>query len=233
MVKCLVVNVCANTVSVACILIPPWTCDTWIMCSHVCVWVSADRNEGHPDDLDIWEWRRLMEIYQILVFFCLFCFLCLYVWRIPPQLDQFSLLWTNTGQARAPFLLPSLFTVNEHPSDCQGIYQVVQQTLPSSFFVWFWGSISCPLVSVMVEMQGTSLEYCHSVMALRCLIHFFFYFVSKKIKEWWASLLFPGCYIWLSAELQLHATGNYFNFFFFMYSLTFFIPGINKWLKWK
>lgn len=136
---------------------------TWVLCVCACFYVceegTAERNEGHLWDLGSCKWRRLTESswYCVLVFFFP---QCVYVWRIPPQLDQFSLsLVDKHWSSRCPLLFssPSLtfcLPVNGHPSDCQGISQaVIQLTLPY-FSPVAWGSISFfPPLSVTCEMQ--------------------------------------------------------------------------------
>lgn len=118
-----------------CIFISPWTCDTLITCAHVCLcvceWVyergSAERNEGHPDDLDSCKLRRLIETYQYWWFFVCFFFACV-------CMKNTSTVWPTlfSGQTLVKLVTPpspstTCLPVNGHPSDCQGISQVVVQ----------------------------------------------------------------------------------------------------------
>lgn len=208
------------------------------LCVRVCERGRAERNEGHPDDLDSCKWRRLMETYQYWCFFCfLFFFVCVYVWRIPPQLDQFSLQWTNTGQACAPPSTPCL-PVNGHPSDCQGISQVVQLTL-TYFNCVVWGSISFPLVSVKVDTQGLVWNTVMACMAAGCLM-LSLIFDSDKITEWPASTSFPGCAVTSAFHCPQNRSSNLQGIIlislycsFPLTSATYLWSRVTVWLRWK
>lgn len=165
----------------------------------VCERDITERNEGHPDDLDSCTWRRLMEDCQHwCLLFCLF-YLRVYVWRIPPQLDQFSHWWTNTGQASAPSYPPAPFP-----------------PLLVYLLIWLPGHFpTCPantnrlsscglgvnLLSFGVSYSGwtrTSLEYFHSLYG--CWVSHMFLslrFDSDKITKWPAPLHFLAV-LWIS-----------------------------------
>lgn len=125
----------------------------------------------------------------------------------------------SSGQTLVKHVPPSSSTpclpVNGHPSDCQGISQVVQLTLTYSLRV-VWGSISSPLVSDMVEMQGLVWNTVIACMAVGCLI-LSLIFDSEEITGWPASMLFPGCSLSLSTELQQQLTGNNCDFPVFLF----------------
>lgn len=182
-------------VSVECLIISPWSCDTWIMCVCVCerVCVSEALLKEMKDILMTWTaasgggWWRLINIVVFFFFSFFFC-ACMYE-ELPPQLDQFSHQWTNAGQACVPFLLRLLLLlhystpclpVNGHPSDCQGISQV-QLTL-TYFTCVVWGSISSPFGVSYGGNTRTSLEYCHS---------FYGCWVSHTFPLFFFSLLLP------------------------------------------
>lgn len=142
----------------------------------------------------------------------------------------------SSGQTLVKHVPPSSSTpclpVNGHPSDCQGISQVVQLTLTYSLCV-VWGSISCPLVSVTVEMQGLVWNTVIACMAVGCLI-LSLIFDSEEITEWPASMLFPGCSLPLSTELRQQLTGNNCDFPVFLFPThIFFRTRMMAWLKWK
>lgn len=130
-------------------------CACLYMCVYVCERGSAERNEGHPDDLDICKWRRLMK--TIILTFNFFLNVRMYEEYLHSLTSSLSGGQKLVRQCPPP--TPCL-PVNGHPSDCQGISQVVAQLTLTYFIHMVWGSIS---VACGVSHDGyTSLEYCHS-----------------------------------------------------------------------
>lgn len=189
----MLVNVWAMDVSVEYTFIPPWTCDAWITCAHVCMCVCkrgiAERNEGHPDDLESCMWRRLIETYQYWwVFFCFCFFQCVCMKNTSTAWPVLSLMdkhWPSIPS------LPSSLFVNRHTSDCQGISHVGVLLTLTYFICVVWGSISFSLLSVMVGTQGLVWNTVKALLAVRC--HTSCHFLTDKIKEWPACTSFPGC----------------------------------------
>lgn len=143
--------------------------------------------------------RLIIDVF--LFFFCA----CMYE-ELPPQLDQFSLQWTNTGQACAPPPHTPCLPINGHPSDCQGISQVVVQ-LTLTYFIRV--VLGVHLLLFGVRYIRTSLEYCHSLYG--CWVsHTFLSLIldSEEITEWPASTLFPSCAVALAFTCPQNSSGN-------------------------
>lgn len=233
MAKCLVVNVCANTVSVACIVILPWTCDTWIMCSHVCVWVSADRNEGHPDDLDIWEWRRLKEIYQILVFFLFVFCVCMYeeyLHSLTSSLSCGQILVEHVHPSSSP---PCLLLMNIHLTARAFTKLLSSKHYLPPLLCGFGGPSPVLWCQLWWKCKGQAWSTVTVLWLLGVSYISFFILSPKRSKNGEPPCYFPAVTFDCLQNCSYMPQGTILISFFFMYSLTFFIPGINKWLKWK
>lgn len=152
-----------------CFLKSPWTRDTRIcMCARVCEPGSAERNEGHPNDLGQLQVEKAYGDLSILMFsFCPFYFFgaCMYEEYLHSLTSSLS---SEQHWSSMCALYPCL-PVTRHPSDCQGISQVVQLTL-TYFICVIWGSITFPSLSVMVDTQGLAWNTVIACMAGGCLI---------------------------------------------------------------
>lgn len=162
-----------------------------IICARVCkcVWVCvrvcvcergiAETNEGHPDDLDSCKWRRLTETYQYWCFF--FCFVSFsLIMRVCmkntstawPALSPVDKRWSSMCPYTPPPPPPPPNTpclpVNGHPSDCQGISQVVVQLTLTYFTCVVLGVHLLSFFGVSCEgYTRTSLEYCRGSYGCR------------------------------------------------------------------
>lgn len=148
------------------------------MCVRVCVCERgiAETNEGHPDDLDSCKWRRLTETYQYWCFF--FCFVSFsLIMRVCmkntstawPALSPVDKRWSSM----CPYTPPPppntpCLPVNGHPSDCQGISQVVVQLTLTYFTCVVLGVHLLSFFGVSCGgYTRTSLEYCRGSYGCR------------------------------------------------------------------
>lgn len=137
--------------------VPPWACDARIACVCVCAcqnvweWGIAERNEGHPEDLDSCMCRRLMETYQYWGFICRFFFFSFFGSSCMYEEYLHSLTRTitngqNAGQAQPH---PPCLCVTRHTS---WLHFPVNTNL--SICCFGEGSISFSVVSVMMGTWG-------------------------------------------------------------------------------
>ena len=143
----------------------------------------AETNEGHPDDLDSCKWRRLTETYQywcFFVFFVFFDYACMYEEYLHGLTSSLTggqtlvkhvpLHPSSTSSTSSTSYTPCL-PVNGHPSDCQGISQVVVQ-LTLTYFTCVVLGVHLLSFSAPVAADTRSLVW-NTVMArtaVGCLI---------------------------------------------------------------